>query len=151
MDPLSIPLNINKICIVCLKESQQMFPIHDTLLQENEGNDKPLSIFEFLTSVTTVKEATEAPTLICLKCANDVRQFYTFQVQCNKSQEILQSVLSLRSPTQKQLLESEIKESDSIKDEQLLEENEVRMFLISMVLGYYFTILTILVSFSVKW
>lgn len=49
-----IPLNFNKICRVCLSESENMTPIFSELFEQNVNQDTPF-IYEVLLSISSIK------------------------------------------------------------------------------------------------
>ncbi|CAG9859214.1 unnamed protein product [Phyllotreta striolata] len=94
METIVLALDLEKICRVCLLQSDSMFSIYSQLF-DNITEEKMPTISNILISISNMKirEYDNLPTMICTRCINSAHIAYKFQQQCNTSQTILESYL----------------------------------------------------------
>ncbi|KAJ8918928.1 hypothetical protein NQ315_016830 [Exocentrus adspersus] len=105
-------INFDKVCRVCLMESDSMFSIYSELFEDNSEEKIPC-IYEILINISSIKIQPDdgLPTMICTKCIDKAHSSYKFQQQCNRSQILLEAYIETIS---KEL--ARVEEASNISD-----------------------------------
>ncbi|KAL1516723.1 hypothetical protein ABEB36_000594 [Hypothenemus hampei] len=82
--------DLNKICRICLKEDNILLNLFDS------------KFFHIITSVTSLvlKQGDFWPENICQSCRNKFSEFYKFKQFCEKNNELLKSLISVKLANQ---------------------------------------------------
>ncbi|KAK9884927.1 hypothetical protein WA026_009164 [Henosepilachna vigintioctopunctata] len=95
METNTIPLNLSKICRICLCEGDEMFSIFSELYEEENCQQKLPCLYEIITNLSSMKILVDdnLPQIICVKCVKNAHTSHKFQTLCNRSQIILETYL----------------------------------------------------------
>ncbi|KRT80623.1 zinc-finger associated domain containing protein [Oryctes borbonicus] len=94
--PLITPINLSKICRVCLTEPEELHSIFNVLQNEDSEEGDLMYIYEVLMNISSIKILNEdrMPNTLCTVCLELANTSYKFQQQCNQSQIILETYLT---------------------------------------------------------
>jgi hypothetical protein len=118
-------LNLNKICRVCLSESEQMYSIYSELYEVQTEVDVPC-VYEILISISSIKVQADdgLPSMICVKCIDMAHTSFKFQKQCNQSQIILDAYMKQYPQIKTEISIEDLSTLEEINKNDLVQEAE---------------------------
>jgi rubrerythrin len=118
-------LNLNKICRVCLSESEQMYSIYSELYEVQTEVDVPC-IYEILIGISSIKVQADdgLPSMICVKCIDMAHTSFKFQKQCNQSQIILDAYMKQYPQIKTEISIEDLSTLEEINKNDLVQEAE---------------------------